>query len=125
MRVHSFLMAKPDSHPPHSGQRIPAGSPANASPQSTRGEVCHRRRIPGCRARCEETISALESATSRRASAERAFNAACQARSLDPMIRLLRCLPPIRLVCIALRVRIQEIDWAVNDARGAILNAAE
>lgn len=71
-------------------------------------------------ARCEETISALESATSRRASAEQAFNAACQdvARPHDQVAALLATDPA---VCIALRVRIQEIDRAVNDAQGAIL----
>ena len=71
-------------------------------------------------ARCEEAVSALEVATRRRASAEDAFNAACQgvARSPDHVAALIATDPA---VCRALRVRIQEIDRAVNDACAAVL----
>jgi exonuclease SbcC len=71
-------------------------------------------------ARCEEAVSALEVATRRRASAEEAFNAACQSvkRSFDQVSALIATEPTVRA---ALRARIQEIDRVVNDAGAAVL----
>ncbi|WP_033921033.1 AAA family ATPase [Sphingomonas sp. 37zxx] len=71
-------------------------------------------------ARCEEAASGLETAKSRRASAEVALNAACQdvARSPDQVSALIATDPA---VCRALRTRIQEIERTVNDADAAVL----
>lgn len=71
-------------------------------------------------ARCEEATSGLEAAKSRRASAEVAFNTACQdtARSPDQVSALIATDPA---VCRALRSRIQEIERTVNDADAATL----
>ncbi len=71
-------------------------------------------------ARCEEAASGLETAKSRRGSAEVALNAACQdvARSPDQVSALIATDPA---VCRALRTRIQEIERTVNDADAAVL----
>lgn len=71
-------------------------------------------------ARCEEAASGLEAAKSRRASAEVAFNTACQdvARSPDQVSALIATDPAVRR---ELRTRIQEIERAVNDADAAVL----
>lgn len=71
-------------------------------------------------ARCEEATSGLEAAKSRRASAEVAFNTACQdiARSPDQVSALIATDPA---VCRALRSRTQEIERTVNDADAATL----
>jgi exonuclease SbcC len=71
-------------------------------------------------ARCEEAASGLEVAKNRRASAEVAFNSACQdiARSPDQVSAVIATDPA---VCRVLRSRIQEIERAVNDADAAAL----
>lgn len=70
-------------------------------------------------ARCEEAAAGLEAAKNRRASAEGAFNMACQdiARSPGQVFALIAIDPA---VCRALRTRIQEIDRTVNDADAAV-----
>jgi exonuclease SbcC len=71
-------------------------------------------------ARGDEAVSALEVATLRRASAEDAFNAACQSveRSSDQVAALIST---DQAVCRALRARIKEIDRALIDASAAVL----
>ncbi|UGA49017.1 AAA family ATPase (plasmid) [Bradyrhizobium quebecense] len=75
-------------------------------------------------ARCEEAVAGLEAAKNRRASAEGAFNMACQgiARSPGQVFTLIATDPA---VCRALRRRIQEIDRTVNDADAAVLMRRE
>lgn len=71
-------------------------------------------------ARCEEAASGLEAAKSRRASAEVAFNTACQAIARPPdQVSALIATDPA--VCRALRSRVQEIERTVNDADAAAL----
>ena len=71
-------------------------------------------------ARCQEAASGLKAAKSRRASAEVAFNTACQniARSPDQVSALIATDPA---VCRALRTRIEEVERTVNDADAAVL----
>lgn len=75
-------------------------------------------------ARCEEATPGLEAAKNRRASAEGAFDMACQdiARSPGQVFTLIAADPA---VCRALRRRIQEIDRTVNDADAAVLMRRE
>lgn len=75
-------------------------------------------------ARCEEATPGLEAAKNRRASAEGAFDMACQdiARSPGQVFTLIAADPA---VCRALRSRIQEIDRTVNDADAAVLMRRE
>jgi exonuclease SbcC len=71
-------------------------------------------------ARCEETVSVLETAKHSLVSAQEAFVVACQnvARLPDHVAMLIATNPA---VCTALRARVQEIDRIADDAGAAVL----